>query len=100
MIQHSENSRREMTNSEAGVVGAVLDVAGRGIRAVVLVEGAREGLREDEPDADVGRDERHRAHRERPERHGTPRLQGHVVAQIGGESVLAEPPGPDGACQA
>src|SRR6266498_3754680 len=24
MIQHSENSRREMTNAEAGVVGAVL----------------------------------------------------------------------------
>jgi hypothetical protein len=33
MIQHSENSRREMTNSEAGVVGAVL---GFGLIALLL----------------------------------------------------------------
>src|SRR5258708_11089991 len=33
MIQHSENSRREMTNAEAGVVGAVL---GFGLIALLL----------------------------------------------------------------
>src|ERR1700689_4799561 len=33
MIQHSENSRREMTNAEAGVVGAVL---GLGLIALLL----------------------------------------------------------------
>src|ERR1700731_1408787 len=33
MIQHSENSRREMTNAEGGVVGAVL---GFGLIALLL----------------------------------------------------------------
>ena len=33
MIQHSENSRREITNAEAGVVGAVL---GFGLIALLL----------------------------------------------------------------
>src|SRR5882762_9902215 len=38
MIQHSENSRREMTNAEAGVVGAVLGFGVIGLLLYLAVE--------------------------------------------------------------